>query len=150
MGAYAGAPLSSGRAEFGFVSKYKKGAQVPTGNTAFELVTEGFEFSSTSYQWLVVSGAAAQYQGVGVIEGLPGEYQFKVTVRDADVNDNDSHEVDAFRIKVWTEAYDEYDSEIVVYDNGLGAGDTDEEAGTQPIDGGSIVIHVPKGGKGPK
>ncbi len=149
VGALASDPLSSGRAEFGFVSKYKKGAEVPTGNTAFELVTEDFEFSSTSYQWLVVSGAAAQYQGVGVIEGLTGEYKFKVTVRDADVNENDAHVDDAFRIKIWAE--DTTGGETVFYDNGLGAGDTDEEAGTQPIGGGSIVIHVPKGGgKGPR
>ena len=52
-----------GVAEFGFVSKYKKGATVPTGNTVFELITGDFLFESTSYDWLVVNGDSRPVRG---------------------------------------------------------------------------------------
>ena len=40
------------------------------------------------------------YKGVGTING-EGEYKFILTGIDADLNDNDSFEVDRFRIKTW-------------------------------------------------
>jgi len=51
-----------------------------------------------------------------------------------EINDNDSHEIDRFRIKIWQE--DELGSEDVIYDNGLGEDEVSTELG-----GGSIVIH---------
>ncbi|MDH3308563.1 MAG: PKD domain-containing protein, partial [Acidimicrobiia bacterium] len=132
----------TGPAEFGFVSKYKKGATVPTGNTVFELVTSGFEFHSTSYDWLVVQGSKAAYKGTGTIDGWSGTYKFRVTIRDADLNDNDQFVDDAFRIQIWTENPDGSVA-LVVYDNAYGTDPDSEFGGTQPIDGGSIVIHEP-------
>ena len=54
---------AGGRATFGFVAKYQKGATVPVGNTAFQFTAGGLDFTSTSYDWLVVSGSTAQYKG---------------------------------------------------------------------------------------
>ena len=54
-GAYTPNPSMSGKATFGFVSKYKKGANVPTGNTEFNFTTADFRFKSTVYQWLVIA-----------------------------------------------------------------------------------------------
>ena len=64
-GAYVADPTLTGPANFGFVSKYQKGAKVPTGQTEFQFHTADFNFHSESYQWLVVSGARGAVQGHG-------------------------------------------------------------------------------------
>jgi hypothetical protein len=129
----------TGKATFGFVSKYKKGAQTPEGQTEFVFKTADLNFHSSSYEWLVVAGAKAKFKGIGTING-EGAYKFMLTGIDADINENDSFDVDRFRIKIWDEVND---TEHVVYDNGLGAGDDDDSATTE-IGGGAIVIHTKK------
>jgi len=121
-----------GKANFGFVSKYQKGATVPTGDTEFQFKAGNMNFKSSSYEWLVVAGARAQFKGVGTINGS-GSYGFLLTAVDSDVNGGGN--VDTFRIKIW----DKNNLDTIVYDNQLGAGD-DSNAGTQ-LGGGSIVIH---------
>jgi len=122
-GAYKPDPSLTGRATFGFVSKYKKGASVPTGNTEFQFRAADLNFHSESYQWLVVTGSNyARFKGVGTINGM-GEYKFQLWAGDKDP--------DTFRIKIWTE--DESAGETVVfYDNGM----------DQAIGGGSVVVHT--------
>jgi hypothetical protein len=139
-GAYAPDPLLTGKANFGFVSKYQKGATIPTGNTEFQLKVANLNFYSNTYEWLVVAGARAQYKGTGTINGQ-GAYKFLLTAIDADVNSSDSFTADRFRIKIWTE--DAGGTEQIVYDNGLAAGILEDNATTQ-IGGGSIVIHKAK------
>ena len=68
-GAYVGNPALTGKANFGFVSKYQKGANVPTGDTEFQFQAGGFNFKSTVYEWLVISGSKAQYKGSGTVNG---------------------------------------------------------------------------------
>jgi hypothetical protein len=129
-GAYRADTLLSGRANFGFVSKYQKGATVPTGETEFQFQLASLNFHSGTYEWLVVSGTTkAQYKGVGKING-GGNYGFLLTAYDGTP--------DKFRIKIW----DKNNGDAVVYDNGLGAGDDIDAATPQPISGGSIVIHT--------
>ena len=128
--------MLEGKAHFGFVSKYQKGANIPTGKTGFEFKVADFDFSSTSYEWLVVAGAQAQFKGVGSING-EGEYKFMLTGIDADNNSSDNFDTDRFRIKIW---FEENGNEIVVYDNGLGSEDSDDLAATE-IGGGSIKVH---------
>ena len=99
QGAYRPNPSLTGKANFGFVSRYKKGANVPTGNTQFQFKVADLNFHSDTYQWLVVSGARARYKGVGTINGQ-GAYKFLLTAVDADINPNDNIEVDRFRIKI--------------------------------------------------
>lgn len=131
-GAYTVDPSLSGRATFGFVSKYKKGASVPTGNTEFIFHVAGLNFHSSSYDWLVIAGAQAKYKGVGTING-EGEYKFMITATDGDLKDS----VDTFRIKIWTE--DIFGVENVIYDNQIG----DATDGTV-LGSGNIVVHKPK------
>jgi hypothetical protein len=126
-GAYAKDPTLTGKATFGFVSKYLKGANTPSGNTQFVFNAGGLNFHSTSYDWLVISGSKAQYKGYGNLNGESG-YQFMLTATDG--------AVDMFRIKIW-----KIGSGEVVYDNQMGSADS-AELSTQ-IGGGSIVIHVP-------
>jgi hypothetical protein len=127
-GAYVPDPTLSGTASFGFVSKYKKGATEPTGNTEFVFKTADMNFHSSSYDWLVIAGDKAKYKGTGTING-EGEYKFILTATDADV--------DLFRIKIWEEG-----DLIPIYDNKLGS-DDDGYDGTE-INGGNIVVHKAK------
>jgi len=122
----------TGKATFGFVSKYKKGATVPTGETEFQFKAGNLNFRSTSYDWLVVAGAKAMYKGTGTINGEE-EYGFMLTAIDGQIKGRDS--MDKFRIKIWEKATD-----ALVYDNQLNALDTDDP--TTVISGGSIVIHT--------
>ena len=74
--------LGLARLTFGFVSKYKKGAQVPDGQTEFQFRVAGLSFHSTSYDWLVVTGSDyAMFKGVGTINGA-GEYEFRIWAGD--------------------------------------------------------------------
>jgi hypothetical protein len=50
-GAYSAIPALTGKATFGFVSKYLKGANTPTGQTEFDLHVANFNFHSTAYEW---------------------------------------------------------------------------------------------------
>jgi hypothetical protein len=122
---------ASGRADFGFVSKYQKGATVPTGQTEFQFKAGNLNFHSTSYDWLVIGGAKAQYKGSGTINGA-GSYSFMLTAIDGDLLGGGTP--DKFRIKIWDTA-----SGATVYDNQMGA--TDSADPTTAIAGGSIVIH---------
>ena len=131
-GAYVANPTLTGKANFGFVSKYEHGANVPTGQTEFQFKAANFNFHSTSYDWLVVAGARAMYKGSGTINGS-GNYAFMLTAIDGQINGGGGQ--DKFRIKVWNKA-----SGAVVYDNQTGASDNSDP--TTVIAGGSIVIHA--------
>ena len=128
-GAYLPDLSITGKATFGFVSKYKKGATVPTGNTEFQFQVAGLNFHSDTFDWLVINqgGSNAQFKGTGTINGglsPQGElYKFMIWASDGDP--------DAFRIKIW---YEENNVEVTVYDNGI----------EQAISGGSIVVHKGK------
>ena len=135
-GAYAGDLAATGKANFGFVSKYQKGQTIPTGNTEFQLQCAAFNFQSTAYQWLVVSGAMAQYKGNGQINGS-GDYGFLLTAGDGQAAGGSG--TDKFRIKIWDKA-----SGGVVYDNRKGSPDDLDAADPQAIGGGSIVIQKSK------
>lgn len=128
-GAYAANPALTGRANFGFNSKYKNGANVPDGQTQFHFQAAGFNFHSTAYEWLVVAGARAQYKGTGTINGS-GSYSFLLTVIDGQRPGGGG--VDRFRLKVWGPGG-------VIYDNQVG--DADGAPASTALGGGSIVIH---------
>lgn len=132
-GAYQADPTLTGKATFGFVSKYQKGATVPTGQTEFQFQAGTFAFHSDAYQWLVISGAKAQYKGTGSVNGVSG-YGFLLTATDGDQQGGGG--VDKFRIKIWDTA-----SNTVVYDNNYGGSDDIDTANPQALGGGSIVIH---------
>ena len=132
--AYSLDPSLTGKATFGFVGKYQKGKSEPTGQTQFQFHVAGLDFKSTSYQWLVVSGAKAKYKGWGTINGT-GEYGFMLSAVDGQISGGGG--VDKFRIKIWDKETSE-----VIYDNQLGV--DDDAVLTTAISGGSIVIHATK------
>jgi hypothetical protein len=124
------------RANFGFVSKYEKGTTVPSGQTQFQFHAGDLNFHSTSYQWLVVAAARAQYKGFGRINGA-GNYGFLLTAIDGQITGGGG--VDKFRIKIW----DRDNGDAVVYDNELGL-IADDGTPTTVFAGGSIVVHEAK------
>lgn len=131
-GAYAADLTLTGKANFGFVSKYKKGATIPTGNTQFVFHVADLNFHSTKYDWLVIAGAKAMFKGSGTINNA-GDYGFMLSAIDGQVSGGGG--VDKFRIKIWEKA----DGDVVVYDNQTGAEENADP--TTEIGGGSIVIH---------
>jgi hypothetical protein len=127
---------ASGRAVFGFISKYQKGAKVPVGSTEFRFQSGNLSFHSDVYEWLVVAGQSgvAQYKGSGAVNGTPG-YGFLLTAYDADLTGKG---MDGFRIKIWDQ------TGVVIYDNLQGHSDDNIAANTQPIGGGSVIIKTKK------
>jgi hypothetical protein len=128
----------TGKAHFGFVSKYKKGQSVPSGSTNFRFAAGDLEFKSTSYDWMIISGARARYKGEGTVNGGAELYKFQITALDADISGAGITE-DGFRIRIWQAGSG--DTENVLYDNGRGADDATGNGGTTPLGGGSIKIH---------
>ena len=131
-GAYGAEAMLTGKANFGFVSKYQKSnSTVPTGETQFHFSAAGLRFDSDSYEWLVISGAKARYRGTGSVDGTSG-YGFELTAWDGQVNGGGG--VDRFRIKIWLG-----NPGNVIYDNERASPD-----GADPVtevQGGNIVIH---------
>ncbi|QXC28460.1 PKD domain-containing protein [Aeromonas sp. FDAARGOS 1409] len=113
----------TGKANFGFVSKYLKGATVPSGSTQFNFQVGNLNFHSNVYEWLVVNqnGHNAQYKGTGTINGT-GSYGFMLWAGDNGTTG------DSFRIKIWNKG----DNDSLVYDNGV----------DQQLGGGQVVIHI--------
>ena len=125
-GYYRWNPTAEGEANFGFVSRYKKGANIPDGNTNFVFEAGGLHFRSSEYDWLVVADGTAKFKGVGTIEGASDVYKFIIWAGDGTP--------DTFRIKIWEEVSG---LEDVVYDNGS----------QQAITGGNIFVHKDNGKK---
>jgi len=73
------------------------------------------------------------YKGVGTINGI-GSYKFQLSAIDADINADDAHELDLFRIRIW-------DDNGLVYDNKVGETDPNADPTTVLV-GGNIVIHT--------
>lgn len=132
-GAFPADPAMTGKANFGFSSKYEQGANVPTGDTQFRFHAAGMQFKSTSHEWLVVAGARAQFKGVGTVNGVPG-FGFLLTAIDGQQNGGGGK--DRFRIKIWNIA-----NEVIVYDNQIGKSEQGNDA--TELGGGSIIIHKP-------
>ncbi|HEX5149124.1 MAG TPA: hypothetical protein VFW02_08585, partial [Candidatus Limnocylindrales bacterium] len=124
---------ATGKANFGFNSKYKKGASVPDGQTEFQFQAGNLNFHSEAYEWLVINGFKAQYRGTGEINGTTG-YSFILTAYDGNANGGGG--VDKFRIKIWRTS-----TGTVVFDSKMGYSDDIDAANPQAIAGGSIVIH---------
>lgn len=136
-GALVAQPSLSGKANFGFVAKYKKGKSEVDGNTEFQFQDGDFNFKSSELDagTLVISGSKGTYRGEGTVNGA-GNYGFMVTAVDGSINGSGG--TDLFRIKIW----DRSQGNTVVYDNNMGK----DENGvpTTILGGGSIVIHYAK------
>ena len=130
-GSFAADPAITGKASFGFVAKYQKGASLPSGQTEFQFQVADLNFHSTSYDWLVCGGPKCQFKGHGTINGVGG-YSFLLTAIDGQLPGGGGQ--DKLRMKIWVTLTGQ-----VVYDNQVGADDFTDP--TTVIGGGSIVIH---------
>lgn len=131
-GAYVPDSMLSGRANFGFVSKYMKGKTIPDGNTEFQFRAADLNFHSSYYEWLIIAGAKAMFKGAGTING-EGNYGFMLSAIDAALTP--STDSDLFRIRIW-----EWDTGDLVYDNKVESSDPDADPDTT-LGGGNISIH---------
>jgi hypothetical protein len=123
-------PTKSYAATFGFDSQYvtTKGVTTLQGLSEFVLGTGAdLWFQSTSYDWLVVSGNEAIYQGTGTMIGN-GTTQYKFIISSLDTNPN------KIRVKIWNPT-----TGAVIYDNQAGA--ADDAVPTQPVSWGGVLIY---------
>ena len=120
------------KVNFGFVARYKRGADVPTGQTEFQFKSGDLNFHSSYYEWLVISKEKAFYKGVGTINGS-GEYGFLLSAIDGQIIGKGTK--DQFRMKIWDNSTGE-----VLYDTQMGADDYADP--TTTLNGGNIVIHA--------
>jgi hypothetical protein len=129
-GAYTANPALTGKANFGFVSRYQPGAHVPSGQTEFQFKAAGLEFKSTAYEWLVVAGSRAQFKGTGLVNGM-GNFSFLLTAIDGRIQGDG---LDKLRIKIQDKT-----SGNVIYDNHISVADNANPSTL--VQGGSIMIH---------
>lgn len=130
----------TGRANFGFVSRYQKGSTTNVeGETEFQFKLANLHFKGTSYEpsSLVIGGAKASYKGTGTINGA-GSYKFMLTAVDGQLTGGGG--TDKIRMKITDAAGN------LVYDNQVEGTTGDNADPTTVIAGGSVVIHVPKSG----
>lgn len=130
-GAYVPEPLLSGKASFGFVSKYQKGKSIPSGQTEFQFKAGDLNFQSSAYDWLVINKHKAMFKGSGTINRA-GNYGFQLSAIDEALTP--STDDDLFRIMIW----DKDNDDAQVYDNQIvGSPNADP---TTIIGGGNITI----------
>lgn len=87
--------LPNGRANFGFVAKYKK--DVSTGNLEFQYQDADINLKSQTIDWLTISNNKAIFQGTATLndEGL---FTFRIMATD---NAEPGVDEDHFDIKIW-------------------------------------------------
>ncbi|HVK09010.1 MAG TPA: PKD domain-containing protein, partial [Gemmataceae bacterium] len=129
-GAFPEDPSLTSKGHFGLNASYPPRSSVPTGKTQFHLGQTDLKFKSTSYDWLVVSGARARLQGSGEIDGVGG-YGFFVSAIDGEAPGGGG--VDRFRIRIWNKS-----TGAIVYDNQPGAPDSADPV--TPVGGGNVRI----------
>lgn len=115
-GAYRADTGLTGKANFGFTSKYKKGTTVPECSVEFQFKPGNLKFKSHECSWLVVSGQKATFEGIGTVNGA-GRYGFQLSAIEGST--------DTFGIKIWN-----LENNAIVYDTTATA-----------IGGGNVAIH---------
>src|SRR3989304_911500 len=103
-GSYFYEPAWSGKAQFALDVKYKKEDLIPQGSFSLILENAGFEFYSSSVDWLWVSpnGNKAIFTGSGTANSSP-DFRYIVWLEDG--------KKDNIRIQIW-------DGTPLVFDNG--------------------------------
>lgn len=127
-GAWTTDPAADDRSTFSFNAKYNKGATTPAGK--FQFKAGGLDFVSSTYDWLVISGAQTELQGSGTVNGVTG-YKFQLTATDGTADGQGAK--DQLRIKISKDGSKVYDN-LPAY--------ADHPFNGQALTGGSIVIHT--------
>ena len=97
-GALNSDPTATGKVNYGFTVNYYKGASNPKGETQFDFKVGDLEFNALNFDYLVISGAKAQFRGTGKIIGGQSGIGFIMTVIDGDL---DGTGVDKVRVKIF-------------------------------------------------
>jgi hypothetical protein len=85
------------KANFGFMVKYKKGADTPDGNLEFMYKAGDINLHSTGTDWLVIQSATkVRFKGEATVNG-EGPYTFRVTAED----NGELGTSDTFKIEIW-------------------------------------------------
>ncbi len=108
-------PAATGKASYGFAINYFKNSTYPKGETQFEFKVGDFEFNALNFDYLVISGAKAQFKGTGKITGGQSGVGFIMTVVDGDL---DGTGIDKIRMKIFNK-----NTGAIIYDNQPGASD---------------------------
>jgi hypothetical protein len=125
-------PGATGKAHLGFVSKYERGAAVPTGQTKLKFKEGDFDFESSAVGWLVVGGGVAEFTGTGTVNGA-GAYAFQLACLDGDLSTPKTS--DRIRLRIWDSGGGQ-----TVYDSQPGA--PANERPSMALGGGSVVVHA--------
>lgn len=160
---------ASGKAQFHFEAKYKKGSSVPEGKVTFRFKEGKLDFTSTRLEWVMIEGDEATLFATGKMNGSR-DYSILISAVDEDYPDphnddpgkkpkkpkepkgpketkepkKDPHKkgVDQIRVKIWNA------SGKVIYDTQ--AGDPDDATADTDIGGGRIDIKHDKASPGDK
>jgi hypothetical protein len=116
---------TTGKAMFGINVKYINGQSVPTGSTKFNFPAGDISLSSTSYDWLVISGNKAYFHGSGTVNNT-GSYSFLITMIDGNP--------DTLRIKIKDNT-----NGNIIYDNQMNSSDFADPS--VAISTGQIKVH---------
>ncbi len=138
-GDYTADPKLTGTLDFALGAGFLDGRNTPVGLTELWLSAANLHFQSTGYDWLVINGGHALYQGSGTVNGT-GNFGFVVAAVDGQFNGGSGP--DAIRVRLWDKAH----GNAVVYDTQPGA--PIPAAPTTTLDSGAIMI-LPAGGTGP-
>ncbi len=121
QGNFKAEPESEGKANFGFIVKYKH--EVSDGNLEFQYHVGDINLKASEITWLIMSDVSAQFKGEGTING-EGFYTFRVIAKDSDKTGGQPDEI---TIKIWQGTDTEADP---IY-----------QAINVQLGGGNIIIH---------
>ncbi len=125
-GSFNGDPALNEKGRFGFVVRYKRGIPEPIGSFNFTIYPASLRIDGLGFDWLVVNGPKATFQGYGSIDGS-GDYGFFVTLIDA------GDQYDLVRVRIWNRV-----TGTVLYDSQPGSPLNAPAAVL--VEGGSITI----------
>lgn len=83
------------KATFGFVAKQKN--DTSSGQLEFQYHGDGLNLKSTSYDWVTVATTQIMFEGIGMLNDVPG-YKFRVRAVDGDRTGTG---IDRFEIRIW-------------------------------------------------
>lgn len=125
---YSGDPALNLKGRLGFVVSYRRFLPEPSGNFRFTIQPADVHLNGAGFDWLVVSGTTAIFQGYGTLDGS-GDYGFVVTVRDyGETND-------VVRVRIWNRQTGE-----VLYDSQ--PGNPINAAPIVPLEGGNVTVYT--------
>jgi PKD repeat protein len=119
-------PNTAGQVKFGISVKYNTSNQ-PTGNVSMNFKNAGLDFTATSFDYLVTSGAKAYVKGSGTLNGVSG-YTFLASGIDG--HDTGGSDLIRFQIKDILSN--------VVYDSQPNAGDNADPTTSLT---GQVIVH---------